>query len=1372
MTGKRLRKAISIVSSVLVALSTVCGTVPAYAEEVSWAGRVVVPGDTVTGVDELYLGDEAYTSGTRETVTDRAWKNGTPWAYMTLPIQALTVQEAPAETVGDGSTEAETAPAPQATLTAYTLQKLGMVVELEGASFPDPVDEVLMPDVVLTDENGNERTAHFVCAHFNTGDTVTVKADDAPEGMTFSEWNIIYTDPLDMQDDKVLAVTDLGVGEEAGKNPVLTFPMPTEEWILRIRPSYTEAPAETEPPAQEETAPQEELSPEEKKEFVPRAVGVSCSPEGAGSAEISLDGIVPEDQGSVRAVGGQNVTVTALPSEGYACTAITVMNTAGETVAENSDGSGALTFTMPDDDVNISVTFDVSAQTDAPAQENTEGQEIPAEDSATAQVQEETAPADGQEQTDGQVSESEAQSEVQNEVQSETQVPEEQTDGTQAQSEMQETGETPDTETAVPAESGNAQAPVYKVSFDSAGGNDIMSQAVTGGEPAGEPEAPVREGYTFGGWFADEALSVPYDFASPVYSDITLYAKWDQTETAAQAETPAPENAQTETPAVNGDGTQQEVPAETAVQEEAPVIVHEAASEEETAQTETPVPQETQAQVQEETAQEQTPETQAVTETAPAPQENGEAAQTPENQTENTDVQNTANAAEPEIQPAVSHRVSFDSTGGSEVMSQAVEDGKTAVKPEDPVRSGYVFGGWYADAELTVPYDFASAVTSDITLFAFWSEEAQQTPEENKEPENGTSPEGQGEEKTSFTVTFNSMDGPEIPPQNVEAGGTVGMPEAPSREGFTFGGWYSDEALTTQYAFDTPVTADITLYAKWDQVSATKTVTFNSNGGSEVPPQSIENGNTASWPQDPTREGFSFKGWYADEGLTVAYAFTEPVTEDITLYAKWEGNTSSAHSITVTAGQNGTVSVDRTVAAVGETVKITATPSAGYKTKSVSVKTADGTDVAVSDGTFTMPDADVTVSAEFEDDAANRQYSVTPAGSYASAISFDKTSAKAGERVTASLQNQWQKASVTWDVKDASGNAVQADAPDGGWTASFTMPASNVTVTAVVAISQAHTLTVNGGSGSGSYYEGDTVTIKADKPESGKDFSSWTSPSGNVAFGNAASAETTITMPNADASVTANYSKAMRSLTVKNGTGGGTYATGATVDISAATPEDGKQFKGWKVSSGDAKITDASRMTTSVTVGLEDSTIKATYRDCPKAEENRIEGIEDGRAYGVEQRIEFTAVGAGMDNTNPNKGDRRWLPTDYSVNTVTGKWDQAPYRTAMAIKAVGEYTVTVNFARQVYDGSQWAADGTKDSKSVKFRISETPDEDNAANGMASGGDGTGAGSQTSDGYNVKTGDRSPIGLLAGIMGVAAVVAGAVFFIIRKRRKEE
>lgn len=69
--------------------------------------------------------------------------------------------------------------------------------------------------------------------------------------------------------------------------------------------------------------------------------------------------------------------------------------------------------------------------------------------------------------------------------------------------------------------------------------------------------------------------------------------------------------------------------------------------------------------------------------------------------------------------------------------------------------------------------------------------------------------------------------------------------------------------------------------------TTTYTVTFNTNGGTDVEPQTVEEGQTATEPTAPTKGSDTFGGWYSDSGLTTAYNFSTPVTADITLYAKW-----------------------------------------------------------------------------------------------------------------------------------------------------------------------------------------------------------------------------------------------------------------------------------------------------------------------------------------------------------------------------------------------------------------------------------------------------------------------------------------------------
>jgi uncharacterized repeat protein (TIGR02543 family) len=105
-----------------------------------------------------------------------------------------------------------------------------------------------------------------------------------------------------------------------------------------------------------------------------------------------------------------------------------------------------------------------------------------------------------------------------------------------------------------------------------------------------------------------------------------------------------------------------------------------------------------------------------------------------------------------------------------------------------------------------------------------------------------------------FTVTFNANGGSSVEPLPVVAGTVAVRPTDPTLSGHTFAGWYKEEALTTEWNFATDVvTADTTLYAKWTKVSCT--VTFNSNGGSSVAPQTVAEDSTASQapPPPPTR---------------------------------------------------------------------------------------------------------------------------------------------------------------------------------------------------------------------------------------------------------------------------------------------------------------------------------------------------------------------------------------------------------------------------------------------------------------------------------------------------------------------------------------
>lgn len=141
------------------------------------------------------------------------------------------------------------------------------------------------------------------------------------------------------------------------------------------------------------------------------------------------------------------------------------------------------------------------------------------------------------------------------------------------------------------------------------------------------------------------------------------------------------------------------------------------------------------------------------------------------------------------------------------------------------------------------------------------------------------------------TVTFDSKGGSSVSANTVIKGEKVSKPEDPTKDGYNFAGWYSDSLYNEMYDFDSPVNADITLYAKWTEKSPDMvTVTFDSNGGSSVKSVQINKGEKVSKPSNPKKDGYSFAGWYLDKKCTEKYNFSTKVENDITLYAKWNEN--------------------------------------------------------------------------------------------------------------------------------------------------------------------------------------------------------------------------------------------------------------------------------------------------------------------------------------------------------------------------------------------------------------------------------------------------------------------------------------------------
>lgn len=141
-------------------------------------------------------------------------------------------------------------------------------------------------------------------------------------------------------------------------------------------------------------------------------------------------------------------------------------------------------------------------------------------------------------------------------------------------------------------------------------------------------------------------------------------------------------------------------------------------------------------------------------------------------------------------------------------------------------------------------------------------------------------------ELEQFTVTFDSQDGSKVASQTISYGEKVVEPTRPTKEGHAFIGWYTETSYTHEWNFESDiVTKDITLYARW--TIAEYTVTFNTNGGSEVKSQPVAKGSKVQRPLPPTKDGFVFDNWYTDIALTQVYDFDTQVAGNLTLYANW-----------------------------------------------------------------------------------------------------------------------------------------------------------------------------------------------------------------------------------------------------------------------------------------------------------------------------------------------------------------------------------------------------------------------------------------------------------------------------------------------------
>ena len=186
------------------------------------------------------------------------------------------------------------------------------------------------------------------------------------------------------------------------------------------------------------------------------------------------------------------------------------------------------------------------------------------------------------------------------------------------------------------------------------------------------------------------------------------------------------------------------------------------------------------------------------------------------------------------------YTITFDTNGGSEIAPITQDYGTEITAPDNPTRKGYTFKGWDKEIPETMPAD-------NITVKAQWK-------------------------INQYTIAFDTNGGSEIAPITQDYGTEIAAPDNPTRKGYTFKGW--DKEIP-----ETMPAENMTVKAQWKINQYT--ITFDTNGGSEIAPITQDYGTEITAPDNPTRKGYTFKGWDKEIPKTMP-------AENITITARWK----------------------------------------------------------------------------------------------------------------------------------------------------------------------------------------------------------------------------------------------------------------------------------------------------------------------------------------------------------------------------------------------------------------------------------------------------------------------------------------------------
>ena len=326
------------------------------------------------------------------------------------------------------------------------------------------------------------------------------------------------------------------------------------------------------------------------------------------------------------------------------------------------------------------------------------------------------------------------------------------------------------------------------------------------------------------------------------------------------------------------------------------------------------------------------------------------------------------------------YTITFDTNGGSDIAPITQDYGAEITAPDNPTRKGYTFKGWDKEIPETMPAE-------NMTVKAQW-------------------------EINQYTITFDTNGGSEIAPITQDYGTEITAPDNPTRKGYTFKGW--DKEIP-----ETMPAENMTVKAQWEINQYT--ITFDTNGGSEIAPITQDYGTEITAPADPTRKGYTFKGWDKEIPETMP-------ADNITVKAQWEIN-----QYTITFDTNGGSEIAPITQDYGTEITAPADPTRkGYTFK--------GWDKEIPE---TMPADNITVKAQWE----INQYTIT----------FDTNG---GSEIAPITQDYGTE--IT-----APDNPTRKGYTFKGWDKEIpeTMPAENMTVKAQWEINQ-YTITfdTNGGS--------------------------------------------------------------------------------------------------------------------------------------------------------------------------------------------------------------------------------------------------------------------------------------------------------------------